>query len=54
MNIFWNSPIQAVELAERKGREAKCHDCRKNWIKSSKAMESDVEVEFLRKVRKEV
>ena len=49
--------IQAVGLAniaERKEKEAKSHDCRKNCTKFSKAMEPDVEVELLRKVKKEV
>ena len=47
-----NTNCRTWNIVERKGKEAKSHDCRKNWTKSSKAMEPDVEVELLRKVRK--
>ena len=47
-----NTSCRTCNIAERKGKEAKSHDCRKNFTKSSKAMESDVKVELLRKVRK--
>ena len=32
------------------GKKVKKHSCRKNWIKSSKAMEPDVAVECLKNV----
>ena len=47
-----NTSCRTCNIAETKGKEAMSHDCRKNWTKSSKAMEPDVEVELLRKVRK--
>ena len=47
-----NTSCGTCNIAERKRKEAKSHDCHKNWTKSSKTMEPDVEVELLRKVRK--
>ena len=49
---FGTRNARTCNISERKGKEAKPCDCRKNWSKSSKAMEPDVEVELLRKVRK--
>ena len=46
-----NTSCGTCNVPERKGKEAKSHDCRKNWYRSSKAMEHDVEVELLRKIR---
>ena len=53
--VAFGTKNKAVELAisqKEKEKEAKSHDCRKNWSKSLKAMEPDVAVELLRKVRK--
>ena len=47
-----NISCRTCNIAERKRKEAKSHDCLKNWTKSSKAMEPDFEVELPRKVIK--
>ena len=47
-----NISYRTCNIAEGEGKETKSHHCCKNWTKSSKATEPDVDIELSRKVRK--
>ena len=42
---------RTCEVADREGKSAESHDCRRNWSGSSKGMEPSVGVELLKKTR---